>query len=263
GGGGWYCAQFRVSELIRINADDSWALVVGKARTTADGQLRYPISELPDGFGNPFNAHFWRMEPYSGGLVLGTNDWSYTLRTVPGLGALLSPLFGFDVYGSCDGQHWWTVTTHAFRGGLYNFGARPLSSTPAGIFLGGTNHVQGTSVWRYADGTRCATAPASIPPPPASLSASDEACGTGLSWDPSPGATTYSIERAPYLERTVAGLEAPPPLPNGYRPDLPPMVTGSATSTSVSIPGPFATIGTSTGTSFIDCGAARGARYMY
>src|SRR5262249_36100806 len=104
---------------------------------------------------------------------------------------------------------------------------------------------------------------APIPPPPASLSASDEVYGTGLSWDPSPGSATYSIERAPYLERTVAGIQAPPRLPNGYRPDLPPMVTAATTSTSASIPGPFVTIGTSTGTSFIDRSAVRGARYLY
>jgi hypothetical protein len=273
GASGWYSTPFPASELIRINADDSWSLVVGNARTTDDGQFRYPLSGLPDGFGSPFNAHFWRMEPFDNGLYLGTNDWSYTLRTVPGLGDLLSPLFGFDVYGSCDGQFWWTVTTNAFDDGLFNFGARTLSSTSAGIFLGSTNHAQGTSVWRYAGGSPCSTArsvtasEAAGTQVPTSLMASDEACGTALGWDPSPGATKYVIERAPYAERAVAAdLQSPPPLPNGFRPELlPPAVASSPAGppSSLSIPGSFVPVGTSTGTSFVDRHATPGARYLY
>ena len=77
------------AELIRVGPDDRWEVVVGNQRQVADGTMMAPVSGLPDGFGNQFNSHFWRMETYKGALVLGTNDWSWSLHDSPGLDNLL------------------------------------------------------------------------------------------------------------------------------------------------------------------------------
>ena len=58
------------SELIRISRDDRWELVVGNPRRS-EGRLKWPTSGLFDGFGNIFNAHFWRMSKDKGGRYPG------------------------------------------------------------------------------------------------------------------------------------------------------------------------------------------------
>src|SRR5690349_22444004 len=60
--------------LFRSNG--KFDLVAGRARSTPQGYKK-PISGLPDGFGNPFNAHFWRQSVYRNAYFVGTNDWSY------------------------------------------------------------------------------------------------------------------------------------------------------------------------------------------
>src|SRR4029078_13693350 len=69
----------------------------------------------------------------------------------------LASEFGFDVWGTCDGRFWWQVTRNAFGtggAGQWNFGARTLVSSPFGLFVGSTNHVNGTSVWK-GDASPC------------------------------------------------------------------------------------------------------------
>ncbi|HEU5424185.1 MAG TPA: hypothetical protein VFU72_11635, partial [Nitrolancea sp.] len=101
GASGWY-AGTRSSELIVVRPDDSWDLVVGAARQTDQG-TKAPLSGFGDGFGNPFNVHFWRMEDSQGELYLGTNDASWMLAKYPLANRLLSWQYGFDVYYSPDG----------------------------------------------------------------------------------------------------------------------------------------------------------------
>ena len=155
GASGWHQGTLPASELIRLDRRGRWQVVVGAARTDAAGVTRAPLSGLPDGFGNPYNTHFWRMSVSRGALYLGTNDASWS---VPELGAEA----GFDLYGSCDGRSWWTATRDGYGDGL-DFGVRTLTPSPAGLFLGTTNHVQGTTVLRVpAPPLR----PARTPPPP-------------------------------------------------------------------------------------------------
>jgi hypothetical protein len=106
--------------------------------------VRAPVSGLPDGFGNPFNEHFWRMQSDRGALLLGTNDWSWSLGDAPGLRSQQ----GFDLYATCDGRTWWTVSRDGFGRGAPEFGLRTMASTPAGLFLGSTDHLRGASVYR-------------------------------------------------------------------------------------------------------------------
>ncbi len=148
GANGWGTAAFPPSELIRIAPDGRWEVVVGNPRRDANGALRSPVSGLPDGFGNAFNLHFWRMQAYRGALLLGTNDWSWSVRGTPALLEQLRPEFGFDLYGTCDGTDWFVVTRNAFGRGPEDFGVRTMAATPAGLFIGTTNHVRGAAVYR-------------------------------------------------------------------------------------------------------------------
>ena len=109
---------------------------------------RTPVSGLPDGFGNAFNSHFWRMQAYRGALVLGTNDWSWSVEATPELRDGLRRELGFDLYATCDGDDWFDLTRDAFGRGGQDFGVRTMAATRAGLFIGTTNHVRGGAVYR-------------------------------------------------------------------------------------------------------------------
>jgi hypothetical protein len=282
GSSGW-AFVFPNSELIRVNPDDTWDLVVGNARFTAAGVFKYPISGLPDGFGNLFNAHFWRQQEHEGALYVGTNDWSWAFRNWPVLGPLLQPEFGFDLYGTCDGQYWWRVTRDAFGQGRFNFGLRTMVSTGSALYMGSTNHVQGTYVWQSTDPSPCgkarsgATAPsgatAASPRPvlsaalvgPQRLVTDVQQCGTVLSWDPSPDAVRYRVLRAEHRVVTGVPFPVPPPNRSASVPDVPLLMPsgGPAREGDISVPGAMTTIGTTTATFFIDREAKPGAQYTY
>jgi hypothetical protein len=133
------------AELIRIGADDRWTVVVGNQRQAADATISVPVSGLPDGFGNQFNSHFWRMETYKGALLLGTNDWSWSLQESPALANLFRSEFGFDLYASCGGDDWRVATRDGF-GRPYDFGVRTMTASPVGLFVGTTNLVDGATI---------------------------------------------------------------------------------------------------------------------
>jgi hypothetical protein len=133
------------NDLLRLNPDDSWELVVGTPRETALGQMN-PISGLPQGFGNWLIGHVWRMESHEGSLYVGTWDFSTFLRIVPLIGPWIDLESGFDLWKTEDGIHWSQIT----RNGLdskFNHGVRGLESTPYGLFLGTTNPWDGTQVY--------------------------------------------------------------------------------------------------------------------
>jgi hypothetical protein len=144
-----------VSELIRIGKNGQWDVVVGAART-ADGIVKAPVSHLGDGFGNPYNAHFWRMVVYRGALLLGTNDWSWSLNGTPIVNAQIRSEFGFDLFGTCNGNDWWRATDDGF-GRPNDFGARTMVASRAGLFLGTANLIQGTTI-RQSQAKPCTAA---------------------------------------------------------------------------------------------------------
>jgi hypothetical protein len=147
GASGWSTSLYPPSELIRVAPDDSWELVVGNRREVG-GRLLTPVSRLPDGFGNAFNSHFWRMQVYRGALLLGTNDWSWSLRGRTAWDERYRRQFGFDLYGTCDGDDWWLATRDAFGRGADDFGVRTMAASGAGLFIGTTNHIDGTTILR-------------------------------------------------------------------------------------------------------------------
>ena len=199
-----YVGTNRPTELIRVNADGTWDLLVGESRTTPHG-VKTPLTGMGLGFGSWFNGHFWRMETHEGHLYLGTWDWSLGARFLGPLGDLFWPHFGFDLYRTNDGIHWEAVTRNGF-GDKFNYGGRSLKSTPAGLFIASTRPQGGTQVWHCPPPGCTENPPDTNPPAPTLLTAeSEELSGRTvmLSWQPSPGAVRYRVYRA-----TVNGIDA-------------------------------------------------------
>lgn len=139
-------------ELIRINSDGSWDLIVGKARSTPQGYKK-PLSGYLPGFDNFFNGYFWRMCVHKGWLYLSTFRWAAVLpyvsrKTWPkafkniierlGDKFVLEFFGGCDLYKSFDGENWIPVTTDGF-GNPFNMGIRTMISSPYGLFVGTAN----------------------------------------------------------------------------------------------------------------------------
>lgn len=191
-----YLGTNRPTELIRINPDDSWDLVVGEPRETTQG-YKAPISGFSNGFANFFNGHFWRMASYGGHLYLGTWDWSAAVQGISflyPLDKLFTEQYGFDLYRTDDGVHW-TAVTRTGKGIPYNVGVRSLESTPIGLFLG-TAGEKGHGGEVY-----CTTGPSqnrSLLAPKRLKADSESQVGrtTILHWEPSSGAVRYRIYRS-------------------------------------------------------------------
>lgn len=136
-------------ELIAINPDDTWNLVVGDARQTPEG-YKAPTSGLSPGFGNPYNVYLWRLATHDGWLYAGTYNYgTFTLAQHPKAAGQV----GFDLWKSQDGRHWQQVSTNGF-GNPYSYGVRSLVDTPLGLFLGTADPFAnapdgrgGTQVW--------------------------------------------------------------------------------------------------------------------
>jgi hypothetical protein len=204
-----YVGTDRPTELIRINPDDTWELVVGPPRVTPTG-LKRPISGLLTGFGNLFNGHFWRMTPHGDSLYLGTWDWSVGLRIIPNLEVMLRHEFGADFYRTRDGRFWQPITKSGF-GDPFNYGIRTLQSTPAGLFVGTANPFYGLQVWRTADG---ATPGGDRPPAPLYLeAASADLSGTRvlLTWEPPAGYAGGPLQYQIFRSTPLPILDTLPP----------------------------------------------------
>ena len=140
------------AELLRLNPDLEWDLIVGQPRDTPQGR-KEPLSGRLAGFDNFFNGYFWRMCEHEGWLYMGTFEWSSVLGYVnrsrwPGAFAnvlayvtpkrMFENQSGFDLYRSYDGENWVPVTNNGM-GNPYNMGLRTLVSTPHGLFVGTAN----------------------------------------------------------------------------------------------------------------------------
>jgi hypothetical protein len=199
-------------ELLRVNPDDSWDLVVGSRRSTPDGRKLEPLSGFDTGFDNFFNIHMWRMTRYDGSLVVGTHDQSTKWRNVLGAN-VIRPRMGADIYSSADGWNF-TMVTRTGLGDLYNSGIRNFARTPYGLFVGTANHYFGTRLYRAASGVRALE-------PPQRLAAESAGGAALLSWEAPPGAARYHLYRDTGFEDPVvlAVVEATPGGVQMYRDD--------------------------------------------
>ena len=140
------------AEVIRVNADDSWDLIVGEPRMTPAGR-KDPLAGLQPGFGNILNGYIWSMAAHEDWLYVGTMDsiiWAQwldlaryperTRRLIEGIGvqSILENEAGCDLWRSADGENFLPVTRTGFDT-KYNLGVRNLVSSPAGLFAGLTN----------------------------------------------------------------------------------------------------------------------------
>lgn len=140
-------------EIIRINADDSWEVIVGEPRLTPEG-LKVPLSGIGPGFGNPFAGYLWSMCVHDGWLYAATAVWAVFLRYVGGerrmpkglraalsrdnIEKMLHRSGGCDLWRTRDGIHWIPVTHNGFQN-EFNIGIRNMVSTPFGLFAGTAN----------------------------------------------------------------------------------------------------------------------------
>lgn len=213
GSSGWYNRNsIPISEMIRIAPNDEWALVVGNPRTLKNGRTMNPISGQYDGFFNPFTAHFWRMANQGGGMFIGTNDWSYLVqadKSYAFLDSMLTGELGFDIWGTCNGTDYFAVTRDAFTGDEYNFGGRNLvTDGPKGndLYIGSANQAQGASIFddHLQSCQSLVHEPDALARPAALMTDHAAAGGTLVSWKPTAGATSYTVERAAFTSATIS-----------------------------------------------------------
>jgi hypothetical protein len=161
------------AEIIRLNPDASWDLIMGERRVV-DGKRYEPLSALQAGFGNLFNGYVWTLASHNGWLYAGTFDWSVMLRWINGSEAprkvvqffdhlnsefMIAHASGADLWRSKDGENWMPVTRQGFDN-PYNAGIRNLVSTSYGLFVGTANFfgprvaVRRDSEWAYEDNPR-------------------------------------------------------------------------------------------------------------
>jgi len=140
-------------EVLRINPDDSWELIVGEPRITPDG-LKVPLSGLGPGFGNHFSGYLWSMCEHEGWLYAATAVWAVFLRyagrekswpkelrsifTRENVERILLRFGGCDLWRTRDGYHWIPVTQNGFEN-CFNIGFRNMVSSPYGLFVGAAN----------------------------------------------------------------------------------------------------------------------------
>jgi len=145
---------FKASDIIRINPDDSWEVVVGPNS----------ISGYASGFNHWPNTYIWSMVVHDDWLYAATYDqvsafFNMLENTDRFIAAFLSPqarranpfemLFnaGADLYKTPNGADWYPVTVDGL-GDVGNYGIRTMVSVGDTLYLGTTNPFDGLEVWR-------------------------------------------------------------------------------------------------------------------
>ena len=267
GSSGWYQNTLPQSEMIKIAPGGEWTLVVGNPRELPSGQMAYPTSGLNDGFDSLFNAHFWRMGVFGGGLYVGTNSWANLVKGYKGKGwveDLLADASGYQVWVTCEGEDWYPVTRDAFGDGEYNFGARNLvpAHGPNGeeLYIGSANVAGGTTIIDDHESVCSSGVNSHEVPAPSAMIA--EAAGKGthkstlLSWKPSPSAVRYQVLAATetnltlYLQPQPSATHDPFQF-EGAQPILSTPSTPGSVPVAMSLPGQFESVGTTSDPYFV------------
>lgn len=239
--------NFTPAEIVRVNADDSWDLIMGNPRVV-NGVVKSPTSGLGSGFGWWFNEHVWRLANYNGVLYAGTFDAS-TLWKDTALAPFLAPNMGFDLWASTDGLTFSPVTQNGF-GDKFSFGARSLTATPYGLFVGSANWWKGLRLWQGAVNTDALH----LAPSNMQVDSTDQHGAVTLAWNAPSAATLFHIYRAAL---TGAALPAPsalnPESAGAYR----------LLPHTIWAPGAYADVGTSATPYYVDQSAKPGTRYDY
>lgn len=193
------------AEIIRLNQDDSWNLIMGDPRVV-NGVPITPTSGLNSGFGWPLNQHVWSMEDYNGVLYAGTYDASTLWKDNDPL--YNTPQMGFDLWASTDGLTFTPVTVNGF-GDIFSFGARTMKATPYGLFVGSANWDQGLRIWQGAlSADAVKLAPADL-----TLGRAQPSAMIALRWHAPGNATLFHVYRStltpPHSQPSVAWTRSP------------------------------------------------------
>lgn len=244
------------AELVRINTDDSWDLVMGNARTcTQNGQtvLKTPLSGYGSGFGWNYNYHMWRLNDYQGVLYVGTYNYATNfLGTSQGDG--MDGYIGCNLWASPDGITFQPVTQDCF-GNPYDSGVRSLLPTPYGLFLGTTNYSYGLHLFQG----QVSQAAMSLTPRDVQVDTADNqgAGAVSLAWTAPGNAVSYHVYRAQVKRIHLAKAPAADPTRMDMAVDAPPAPR------NVWLPGTFTEIGTTTQPYFVDHTTVHGKKYRY
>ncbi|MEG0133127.1 MAG: hypothetical protein RR891_07695 [Clostridium sp.] len=174
-------------DVIRINKNDDWELVVGGIplipSTPSKGTRGESISGLRSGFNNPFNVYAWQIQEYKGKLLISTFDDSSNMEvildTILGnrvaiegiIGVVATKILievyeavvrilarvnypiGFDLYASKNGRTFEPILKRGLNN-PNNYGGRILFvDCENKLYLGTANPFQGCEVWdvKYKD----------------------------------------------------------------------------------------------------------------
>lgn len=119
-------------EIIRLNQDGSWDLIMGQPRFN-DAGLKQPKSGLGPGFTNRFNAAIWSMAVHKDRLYAGTHNF----QPLDGAGQAGNPAVegGAELWMTVDGLSWERIRPETL-GGRTQTGFRAMVSTSAGLVVG-------------------------------------------------------------------------------------------------------------------------------
>ena len=201
-----YAGTHKPAQLLRINPDDSWDVIVGKPRETPAG-WKVPLSGLGSGFDYGSTNHIHRMGEHQGKLYVSTNDgtgilWDMVVgEEPPFVNAFLGlNLRGFDLYVTEDGEQFTLLTLTGFDHPFDNV-MRVFASSPFGLFGGTINGwEQGLRV--YVGNA----APAALAAP-ADLTLEGSGRKPKLSWQPVPQKQLYRVFRTEVLDNDPAFRE--------------------------------------------------------
>jgi hypothetical protein len=252
-----YMGTATQTEVIRINPDDTWDLVVGPPRQVplpgGGTAWKYPLSGLDAGFGHTLNDHAWQMDDPLRHLYIGTYNAAVGSKMDPVHAPLLQHNSGAHLYRTPDGWYYSAVTTNGFAnpsdpfGGPLDYGVRAMASTPYGFFLGTANDFYGLAIFRAA--SRGSMAP--LPPYRVEIDKTTEGSAL-LSWQVTRVAKQYQIWRAEVL-------------PIFVRDDL--SFEGFIGQMGNKIPdtyvGPYQRVGTTQNVYFLDSTVELAKKYMY
>jgi len=145
-----YVGTDKPAEMIRINPDDTWDLVVGAPRDTPEGR-KEPLSGMSFGFDWLLNEHIWRMGEYGGKMYVGTNDATGFLKEYRFAHPFLEGM-GYDLFVTSDGVEYTMLTrTGFYNEGLcddqFGIGIRVFASSPYGLFFGTSDPFYGLRIY--------------------------------------------------------------------------------------------------------------------
>ena len=248
-----YVGTATFTEIIRINADDTWDLVVGAPRQVpGTGEWKYPISNLDAGFGHTLNDHAWQMEDPYNFLYVGTYNIATGARFDPTYGPFIQHNMGAHMYRTPDDWYYSAVMTNGFanagdpQGGKFDYGIRTMTSTPYGAFVGTANDYYGTMIFRGLKGASPAVAnPLRLDIEP------NKQGGVLLSWLAGYRDVSYKVYRAEILPIAIRGDSSFEGF-LGFGPKLPDTYVG-----------PYQQIGTTSALTFTDTTILSGHRYIY